>query len=246
MIDTVLMHRRTDTNVGDLACTPGHYFDFGAQEIMGFGQDSPPCARVILGGGQVYNDCLDATIYHTAQARHRVVWGVGISPKNVADYSFDILKGSCALTGTRNWGVPECEYVPCASVMSALLDTPPPPRHDLVIFLHAKKSQALERPRGIPEMTNHDGTMADAIAFIASGETVVTNSFHGTYWAMCLGRKVLCLPFSDKFRQFKHNPVFADPRDWTDSVHTAELRPETVEDARAHNVAFYEKVMNLT
>ncbi|MGC1496243.1 MAG: hypothetical protein WA790_10565 [Sulfitobacter sp.] len=246
MLDTTLIHRRNDTNIGDLACTPGHYFDFGQQTMISFGQDAPPCTRAILGGGQVYDDCVDAAIYRTSHAQHRIVWGVGISPKNVADFSFDILEGSCALISSRNWNVPKCDYVPCASAMSPLFDDVPPPVHDVVLFSHAKKSQLIARYDGMPEMTNHDGDMADAIAFLASGDTVVTNSFHGTYWAMCLGRKVLCLPFSHKFRQFKDNPVFADPQDWQHALPKAERRPNTLHDARARNKAFYEKVMNLS
>ncbi|MGJ8626932.1 MAG: hypothetical protein ACSHXB_08235 [Sulfitobacter sp.] len=246
MLDTVLIHRRSDTNIGDQACTPGHYFDFGHHDIMSFGQEAPACTRAVLGGGQVYDDCVEAAIYQTSQARHRVVWGVGISPKNVADFSFDILEGSCSLISSRNWNVPRCDYVPCPSAMSPLFDNAPPPVHDVVIFSHATKSQTLARCSGMPEMTNHDASMADAIAFLASGETVVTNSFHGTYWAMCLGRKVICVPFNHKFRQFKANPVFADPGNWIESLGQAERRLGTLEDARARNKTFYEKVMNLS
>ena len=246
MLDTTLIHRRSDANIGDLACTPGHYFDFGVQNMIAFGQESPACKRAILGGGQVYNDCVDAAIYHTSHAALRIVWGVGISPKNVADFSFDILEGSCALVSSRNWNVPRCEYVPCASAMSPLFDRGPAPTRDVVLFSHAKKSAALARYDGIPEMSNHSGSMADAVAFLASGATVVTNSFHGTYWAMCLGRKVLCLPFSHKFRQFKDNPVFGDPLNWRKSLHLAESRADVLHDARARNVSFHEKVMNLT
>ena len=75
MIDTVLMHRQTDKNVGDAACTPAHYFDFGKTMTIPFEADAPTCTRVIMGGGQVYDDVVEAAIYRTAQARHRVVWG---------------------------------------------------------------------------------------------------------------------------------------------------------------------------
>ncbi len=245
MTDTILMHRQSDRNVGDAACTPGLYFDFGASDDLPFGAEAPECARAILGGGQVYDDVVDAAIYHTARARHRVVWGVGISARNVRDLSFDILEGSAALIGTRNWGVKRCEYVPCASAMSPFFDNVLPPAHDVVCFWHARKSDGVRRVAGLPEQDNHTGTMADALAFLASGATVVTNSFHGTYWAMCLGRRVLCVPFSDKFSQFQENPVFAGPEDWPDALEKAEAREGTLEDARARNLAFYEQVMNL-
>lgn len=240
------MHRRTDANVGDAACTPAHYFDFGHQIQISLRDQAPACTRVIMGGGQVFDDCVEASIYHTAKARHRVVWGVGISRKNVRHYTFDVLAGSCALIGTRNWDVPGCIYVPCVSAMSPLFDAVTAPQHDVVLYLHAQKSAGIRVPPGIPMMTNHTGGMADAIAFLASGATVVTNSFHGTYWAMCLGRRVLCLPFSDKFRQFKENPVCADPADWEAHVASAAPRDGVLEDARRLNRAFYDQVMNLS
>lgn len=231
--------------MGDLACTPAHYFDFGSQAVMDFGQEAPACHRAVLGGGQVYDACVKAAIYHTTRATHRIVWGVGISPKNVADFSFDILEGSCALISSRNWNVPRCEYVPCPSAMSPLFDNPPPPDRAVVLFAHAGQSGALMRVPGMPEMTNHGVSMDEVIPFLASAETVVTNSFHGTFWALCLGRKVLCLPFSQKFRQFRENPVFATPEAWPDALGRAERREGVLEDARACNRAFYEKVMNL-
>tara|TARA_R110002094_G_scaffold12465_6_gene22595 strand:+ start:3770 stop:4141 length:372 start_codon:yes stop_codon:yes gene_type:complete len=122
------MHRRRDANIGDLACTPGHYFDFGNHKMMPFGQHAPQFERVILGGGKVYNDCADVAICRTSQAR-------------------------------------------------------------------------------------------------------------------C--RKMPCLPFSHKFRQFKANPGIADLQDWTCALHTVERRQDVLDDARTRNVAFYGKVMNL-
>ena len=77
------------------------------------------------------------------------------------------------------------------------------------------------------------------------GQTVITNSFHGTYWAMCLGRKVLCVPFSGKFSGFEANPIMADPAGWPDHLATAERREGTLDRAREVNQAFYARVMDL-
>lgn len=245
MYDTIFQHRRTKDNVGDLACSPGHYFDFGRSDFLDLTQDAPACHRAIIGGGQIFDECVEAAIYRTARARHKVVWGVGISPKNVNHFSFDILHGSCALIGSRNWDVPRCDYVPCPSAMSPLFDAPPAASRDVVLFSHGTRSNGLVRPAGIPEMTNKGCSMVEAIAFIASGEVVVSNSYHGTFWAMCLGRRVLCLPFNPKFRQFRENPVFAEAGDWPEHVSKAEAREGVLEEARARNLAFYEKVMAL-
>jgi len=87
--------------------------------------------------------------------------------------------------------------------------------------------------------------MADAIAFLASGATVVTNSYHGTYWAMCLGRRVLCAPFNQKFQFFRENPVMAAPDSWPEQVRNAERRIGVLEEAQFLNRQFFEKVRNL-
>lgn len=245
MLDAACLHRRRDRNVGDLACSPGLYFDFGQQAQFDLDEEAPDCRLAILGGGQVFRDCVDAVIYRTTRARHRVIWGVGISPKDVAGLNYDILSANCALVSTRNWGVQAGEYVPCASAMSGLFDAPPAPVHPVVLFTHARKSVGLARPAGVPQQDNHTGTMADAVAFLARGETIVTNSFHGTYWGLCLGRKVLCLPFSRKFDFFRDPPVMAAPDDWPEHLHRAAARDGVLDDARARNRAFFDKVMNL-
>lgn len=245
MIDTAFMHFRNVSNVGDLASTPGNYFDLGTAEFLDIEEDAPACTRAVIGGGQMFRQATDAVIYGTAAAKHRVIWGVGISPKDARSLSFDILKANSTLVSTRNYGVPGLHYVPCASAMSPLLDSAPAPEHEVVLFAHAKKSEDLRRVEGIPEWNNHSGDMADVIRFLASGETVVTNSYHGTYWALCLGRKVLCLPFNDKFRHFRENPIFAEPDSWPERIALAERRDGVLEEARKRNQAFYEKVRNL-
>lgn len=247
MLDAAFIHLKRTGNIGDQVCSPGSYFDFGAQDSFDFNDpEIPDCNLAIMGGGQVFQGCVESTIYKTAKARNKVIWGVGISPKDRASMDYDIVSGSCALVSTRNWGVDDCTFVPCASAMSPHFDAPPDPVHEVVVFAHAKKSGNLTRVKGIPTRTNYEGPMADIIAFLASGETVVTNSYHGTFWAMCLGRRVICAPFNNKFHYFQHNPVITAPDNWVTHLKHAERRPGVLEDARSRNLAFYEQVRNLT
>ncbi|MEP3847450.1 MAG: hypothetical protein ABJM43_19060 [Paracoccaceae bacterium] len=245
MLDTAFIHRRRGENIGDLACSPAGYFQFGDQASFDFKDDIPECNLAVLGGGQVFQSCVTSALYQNPLAKRRVVWGVGISDKDRRSVDFDLLNASCNLVSTRNWGVENCEFVPCVSAMATHFDNPPEPVHDVVLFYHALKSEALTRVDGIPERSNHHGTMKDAISFLASGETVVTNSYHGTYWAMCLGRKVLCLPFNQKFQHFQDNPIMGNPTDWPKQINRAERRSETLGQARALNERFYDKVRNI-
>ena len=240
-------HIRDTPNVGDLACTPGQWFDFGGAErvFQNFGMQVANGHVAVFGGGQTFRWSADGVIYNSPKARARVIWGVGITAKHTLSLEFDIVQANVSLIGSRNWNVPRTEFVPCASAMSPLFDAPPAPKHDVVLFRHAAKSAGLEIPAGIPMMSNHGVSFDQAVAFIASGATVVTNSYHGTYWAMLLGRKVLCLPFSDKFRGFQDMPVLADPGAWSGEIAKAEARPGQRDTARQANRRFYEKVMNL-
>lgn len=245
VLDATFVHRRRHHNVGDLACSPGNYFDLGTHVVQDFSEEVPPCNVLVLGGGQVFQDCVTKAIFSAQNARNSVVWGVGISPKDRKSLQFDLLDANCTLVSTRNWGIKGCEYVPCASAMSPLFDTPPAPVHDVVLFFHARKSRDLRFDSGIPCRGNDTGTMAETIEFLASGSVIVTNSYHGTYWGMCLGRRVLCVPFSHKFMHFPSNPVQAEPQNWVEMIDHAETRPGLLEKARERNLKFYQKVRNL-
>lgn len=243
MLDAAFQHFRSTENVGDRACCPGDYLDFGATLKTDFGSDLPACRLAVFGGGQVWNQALDALIYHARKAHKTVLWAVGIDAATARSLPFEIARAQAALISSRNWDVPGCDYVPCASALSPLFDAPPPPVHEVVLFTHARKSAGLTRRKDIPEMTNYGVTMQQAIAHLASGRTVVTNSYHGTYWAMCLGRRVLCLPFGKKFHGFRDAPAMADPSDWTSALANARRHDGTLDEARTLNRAFFERVM---
>ena len=97
----------------------------------------------------------------------------------------------------------------------------------MVFYNHHGKTtgQGIEIPKGIPTQSNCTGSLKDALSFIASGETVVSNSYHGVYWAMLMGRKVLCLPFSNKFSRYRLPPGYSDARSWTGDLAKARQHP---------------------
>lgn len=242
----VFQHVRAVRNVGDRVACPARWFDWGPDvAVQGLGQDAPPCNMAILGGGQVYRQVLDALIYHTGAARRRVAWGIGLQSVRREGVHHDIFTESLDLIGTRDVDIPGTVFVPCVSCMAARFDRPPAPTTDVVLYLHGHKSAGVQIPDGIPTRTNLEGTFADAVAFLASGATVVTNSYHGTYWAMLLGRRVLCLPFSAKFHGFARMPALADPADWLGEVGRAHDMPGYRDECRALNRAFHARVLAL-
>jgi len=80
------------------------------------------------------------------------------------------------------------------------------------------------------------------LAFLASGETVITNSYHGSYWAKLLGRKVVMIPFSDKFLHFRYPVPVATRENYLELIPKAQVYPEALGVCRQRNVEFAEKV----
>ena len=245
MASFAFQHLKATRNIGDRVATPARWFDFGPAPVQNLGETLPPCDIAIFGGGQIYSHVLDALIHRSAAARHCVAWGIGLHSINRQTLRYDIFEAGLSLIGCRDTGIPGTRYVPCASCMARAFDQPPTPEHEVVLYLHGHKSAALQKPAGIPTRTNLEGNFAEALRFIASGETVVSNSFHGTYWAMLMGRRTLCLPFSSKFHGFARMPALADPADWQSALRSAHSLPGYLNECRAANRAFHAEVMAL-
>ncbi len=247
MLDAFCLHHRDTPNVGDLASTPHDYFDFGNSKLAAFGSKIPPTKRLIMGGGLTWNACVRNALNKAQNAKHTVIWGVGISRAGVKSDEFKEMQKACSLISSRCYGQERrgARYVPCASAMSEHFDTAPAPTREVVMFSHSGYSDTIRRVEGVPEISNINVSLKDAIHFIASGETVVTSSYHGTFWALLLGRRVICVPFSRKFRFFKEPPSMATPDDWPEYIGKANRVSGGLDEARSLNRAFYDDVMNL-
>lgn len=230
----VACHIAGSRNVGDAVCSPAYYFQFGFPvEIVKFGDAIPHCAAVIFGGGAIGNNIGKVP----APARIKIAWGLGEtrhgkSNAEPAPEGFD-------LYGSRDYGQPGAEWVPCASCMSPLFDDLREPQHEAVFYFNRRRTKPAVV--GIPAKDNEVG-FREAVEFLASGSVVVTNSYHGAYWSTLLGRGVIVVDaYSSKFRQFRHSPSYAD--DWR-SVENVARYPAALTEARAANRAFFQRVMD--
>jgi exopolysaccharide biosynthesis predicted pyruvyltransferase EpsI len=84
------------------------------------------------------------------------------------------------------------------------------PEHEIVVYEN-KQARPL-KSHGFPHMSNEGATMEEAVKFIASGEIVVTSSYHGMYWAALLKRRILVVPFGSKFYERSKMPMV---KEWT-------------------------------
>jgi exopolysaccharide biosynthesis predicted pyruvyltransferase EpsI len=94
-------------------------------------------------------------------------------------------------------------------------------------------------------VSNMKSPMEEIIGKLAAGETVVTSSYHGAYWATLLGRKVVGIPTSSKFYDLRHPIPICHRSDWRRYTNLARSYDGALEECRAANLSFYERVMNL-
>jgi exopolysaccharide biosynthesis predicted pyruvyltransferase EpsI len=128
--------------------------------------------------------------------------------------------------------------------MSPLFDLPYKIKHDIVLYKHASKEIPGPPILGLPELNNR-ASMDVALEFIASGEVVITNSYHGAYWATLLGRKVICIPFSSKFYGYKFPPTYSNSINWIEDIKKTLRYTDALEDCRRINKKFYQLVLSM-
>lgn len=234
----VSCHYSGTANTGDVASSPFLYWDFGPHEVVRLGKPVPDCDAVIYGGGAVGNGLPRAA--QATKARVKIAWGVGETRHGQttggpAPAGFDLF-------GSRDWGQPGAEWVPCASCMSGLFDEPGEPWRDAVFYWNRLRGKPL---LALPDMHN-ETPLADVVGFLASAEVVVTNSYHGAYWATLLGRKVVVVDaYSSKLHNFRHAPTYAGGGEWQAAVERAVAYPDALDEARAANVSFHRRVTEL-
>lgn len=218
----VYKHIRNTNNLGDRWCSPfDHVAGLSTTGLaLDLAEATPPCDAVIYGGGKIMGSLARTLGPNDLAARVRVAWGVStiqsfpISPKYWQAFR------KMSLVGSRDWGDRRFPFAPCASCASPAFDMQIEETDDVVAYLHHWRApeMGIVVPEGMPMMDNTCPSFEDAIRFIGRGRTVVSNSYHGVYWALLLGKKVLCIPFSRKFQKFRIAPGYSTPKRWKDDL----------------------------
>lgn len=250
MAKVSFFHLRDTTNIGDRWCSPFDHLNWAqyphitatAQDMM---QPSDDYDIGIFGGGKILRDIAKSPAW---RPKFNIGWGISTVQSNPFSLTCFRARRRLDLTGSRDWdgraGVGGCDWVPCASSEHRFFDAPPPPRHKVVVYAHHLKSISLVKdcPVDIPLNTNHSGSLIEALSFLASGEIVVSNSYHGVLWALLMGRKVLCAPFSHKFQHYRLAPGYTSEADWQSNLYKAQSAPDLLGLSRAATATFHTKV----
>lgn len=255
MNQIVNIYRKNTTNTGDKYSTPTKYFDF-LKDIETLDFTELPIEEfkkyisgkvVILGGGgfieqEYFKDYIRALI--EADTKMLIGWGVGHNIHGVSDVlysSFDYDKKFATL-GVRD-SVPGMNWVPCSSCMHPAFDKKYEIKNEIVIYEH-KNFPLRGINLDVPKMKNSD-TFEDIIEFLGSAEIVITNSYHGAYWATLLGRRVVVVqPFASKFFSFKHPLVVANNFD-VKKIENIPIYPDALKECRNTNIEFSKSVRSI-
>jgi hypothetical protein len=255
------LHHLAFDNIGDRECTPLRWFGDLATpdlELRDASLNGPHAASlsgetVILGGGGLLLPrCWELWIAPLFERGNRIIgWGIGHHHDNVhlgpeeppsdwkesvhryqRDYPLDRFE----LLGIRDWNV-GLRWVPDVSCMHPAFDASYVVDHDVVVYEHGVLEPI---PLDFPKMSNVGGTpFADVIAFLGSGSVVVTNSYHGAYWATLLGRPTLLWdPWCSKFLLLKYRLPWVGPESWECAARDAPVYPDALEECRAANRAY--------
>lgn len=239
-----------ENNLGDQVCNPTDYFDLPNVERVDAWSINwiyEPDNMVLGGGGMVHGLLANLIEYvPRIPSRKLIAWGLGHNQHGELFINYRNALNEFDLVGVRDFKTAHSkgwDYVPCASCMYPTFNAPPQtPEHRWIVYQHFDNPIKL---RGVtsmmPTMTNEVGIFT-ALSFLASGEIVITNSYHGAYWAMLLGRRVLLYkPFTSRFLDFKYQPPTCDERTWKE-VEALSAPVDYLEECRDLNRKFYDKV----
>jgi hypothetical protein len=245
--------RRDETNVGDWYCLPARFFDFGESTTLDILDFKPEALgrHVVVGGGGLLAKTFHEPMRRLAdcrpQLRTLVAWGVGESEHVDRQGGFVLpyagpmpayLK-QFDLVGLRDHGT-EYPWAPCASCMLPQFDQVPQPRHEVVVYEH-KRIPIPVAPE-FPRRTNAGHDIDATLAFLASGRVVITNSYHGAYWATLLGRRVVAIPNMSKMYRFRHAPVVCRAEHWQRGIELTRAYPQALAECRAATLEFHQRV----
>jgi Polysaccharide pyruvyl transferase len=245
-------HTKNDLNIGDLVCAPCTYFpDIGYTEDINEYKSSNE--QIILGGGGIFYPPFKPLIQQIInKSKKSIIWGAGTNTHDSGvscNYCENVT--DCDLVGMRDYNC-GFEWVPCASCMSPLFSDQQisNPLHEYVIYMHYNFKFDILRGNsllaGTPIHHNHNTSLSEVVKFLSGAQTVITNTYHGVYWATLLNKKVILYrPFSNKFMFMKHPPTVIQQLCDIEIVDAVSY-PNALTECRKANVNFYNKVKNLS
>jgi hypothetical protein len=259
-------------NLGDWISSPYYYFeDFFSRYTCVLHSDWAVLWHeiergdvVVFGGGGLLDnsDALNIVLNKLLdKCDNVVIWGAGthkynennIFGKKTSTVEIDFSKA--LLCGIRDYQHPyEVPFVPCVSCLNDAFDIEQ--NNNNVTRQVGTIRSALEGSfavSGTPSSVSNAEPIGTVVDYILGSRNILVSSYHGAYWSMLLGRRVI-LPLSrlgvDKYRYFKYPVGIYDSNVYDEEklLKIASDIPEPrdfLAEARVLNMNFFKKVRDL-
>jgi hypothetical protein len=250
-------------NIGDMMSFPVDYYNFPLETVKLNVTDLENAKHfvdnyLIWGGGGHYhlpsvdynNGVMSGlSVFDKINCKKKIMWSIGhnIHTDTIFDVEMTYPKAeSFDLVGIRD-NKTKYNYVPCVSCKHPIFDKKFKVEKEVVVFGHdwIKGFKDLKFPKiAINPLFDFE----QVIEFLGSAETVIANSYHGAYWSLLLGKKVIVNnPHSNKFAQLHENIQFAGVNYRSLKKALADAKPVRgfLKKCRDINDDFYQKVLKL-
>ena len=239
-------------NIGDWYCAPLKYFPFKMKAFADIRNPAKPSSDdlpknvIIGGGGLVAPFCLDFFTHLVSVRRATqflIGWGLGFnihydthSPRKVENLDpYMKILDNFDLIDLRDFGT-KYRWVPCDSCLHSVFGKKYEVTNRIEIYEHKDVPLGIN---GFPVLRNSETNIIKVAEFLGAAETVVTNSYHGVYWATILGRRVVAIPFSSRFHNFKHMLTLSNSGNWKQSIDKTKTYPEALAECHHANISFF-------
>lgn len=191
--------------------------------------------------GALLNEIRDSLPKPTAP---RYIWGAGQN-SSTEEFEYPEEMKQFDRVGIRDFGQ-YYEWAPCASCMHPAFNKTYSIRNPVIWFEHKKQliKDKVFGNESIPRFVNSGANIEQTIELLGSAEIVLTNSYHGAYWATLLKRKVIVVgAWSSKFKYIKHQPAFVDTaQDWRNAIDNAVVHNDALDECRTATQTFWNAI----
>lgn len=256
---SVIIHRLDQNNVGDWWSRPSHYYPINEEHVLDISDVQSyrhfKNKTIILGGGGLLGKLhWDYNIRNLLENNKVILWGAGLNYTPVGKKTeagkqvgvFPDYMDKFKVVGLRDYN---CGYdwVPCISCMhdemfgvQDIQET-----KDVLVVQHKKIKIKSEKLKKYPKlkMTKKFGDLKEVLTTIKRYNTIITNSYHGAYWATMLKKKVIVMPWGTKFNYLKWQVPFLneDLSNFDRCMDKATVYPTAWEEALHANHQFWIK-----
>lgn len=262
------VHRNSVNNIGDILSSPLNYFQYNQKtKIIDICDDYKSVflskwlckfkfdkLHIIFGGGGLIdNSYFEKELNYITNLKPDsiVYWGVGHNKHYDENEPRLFNESKSLLDKSVLWGVrdkiPGMNYLPCSSCMNLALNfSSTKTVNDIVIYEHEHIPLISKSLEGKPKMVNNHHSIEQVVEFFSSANYIITNSYHGMYWALLLKKKVIVVsPFSSKFDLFSYDVPIGTMEQLPELLEQSVVYNDALDECRLLNQEFYNKTLSL-